>query len=277
MTHRNHPIVANRWVAALTCAALCVVAFTASAQLDRSGSDRARSELDTSDAGAFSQADIDAAVKSVQADPNLAQERTVRALRWRGDKQDDKEKEKQRKRSGSNWFGDFLSFIAETSRVIVWLALAVALALLAVLIMRLVREIGPRNLPIAFSAPTHVRDLDIRPESLPDDIGAEALALWNRDERRAALALLYRGLLSRLVHVHEVPIKHSSTEGECLLLAKQSLPAMRAEYAARLIRLWQRAVYGAQEPATSEVEWLCGGFADALDKPPPANQAEYAT
>ena len=71
----------------------------------------------------------------------------------------------------------------------------------------------------AFVAPTHVRDLDIRPESLPDDIGAAARALWDRGEHRAALALLYRGLLSRLAHVHRLPIRDSSTEGDCLALA----------------------------------------------------------
>ena len=54
-----------------------------------------------------------------------------------------------------------------------------------------------------------VRRADARPGSRHParepaaDIGAAARALWDRGEHRAALALLYRGLLSRLAHVHQ--------------------------------------------------------------------------
>ncbi|MET0657279.1 MAG: DUF4129 domain-containing protein, partial [Steroidobacteraceae bacterium] len=112
----------------------------------------------------------------------------------------------------------------------------------------------------ALDLPTHVRDLDIRPESLPDDIGAAALGLWNEGQRRAALALLYRGLLSRLVHVYDVPIKASSTEGDCLHMVEQHLSEQRLAYANHLVRVWQRAVYGARDPENEEVRDLCLGF-----------------
>jgi hypothetical protein len=111
-----------------------------------------------------------------------------------------------------------------------------------------------------------VRDLDIRPASLPDDIGSAALALWERGEQRAALALLYRGLLSRLVHVHGVPIRASSTEGECLSLARPRLADAGARYAARLVEIWGGAVYGGLLPPTPAVQALCGEFAAALDR-----------
>jgi hypothetical protein len=112
-----------------------------------------------------------------------------------------------------------------------------------------------------------VRDLDIRPESLPDDVGAAAAALWSSGEHRAALALLYRGLLSRLVHVHGVPIRDSSTEGDCLALATPRVTAMRNSYAARLVRVWQGAVYGTEHPSSEAVLALCGDFARVLDVP----------
>ena len=44
------------------------------------------------------------------------------------------------------------------------------------------------------------------------------------------------GLLSRLVHVHGVPIRASSTEGDCLALARPRLAEPSARYAARLVR-----------------------------------------
>ena len=57
------------------------------------------------------------------------------------------------------------------------------------------------------------------------DIGAAARVLWDRGDHRAALALLYRGMLSRLAHVHRIPIRDSSTEGDCLALAASHLTA----------------------------------------------------
>ena len=105
-----------------------------------------------------------------------------------------------------------------------------------------------------------MRDLDIRPESLPEDIGAAARALWDRGEHRAALALLYRGLLSRLAHVHRIPIRDSSTEGDCLALAASHLPQRSREYASRLVRVWQRFVYGGQHTEAATVHALCDDF-----------------
>ena len=118
-----------------------------------------------------------------------------------------------------------------------------------------------------FVAPTHVQDLDIRPESLPPDIGAAARELWDRGEQRAALALLYRGLLSRLAHVYEVPIRDSSTEGDCLTLAARRLDGVRIAYITQLVRTWQRAIYGGMAIETSVVHELCAGFAANLDVP----------
>ena len=118
------------------------------------------------------------------------------------------------------------------------------------------------------TAPSFVRDLDIRPESLPADIGAAARQLWDSGEHRPALALLYRGLLSRLVHVHMVPIKDSSTEGDCLALANRHLKdEERKVYVASLVRLWQRAVDGGEDDPTESVHALCDGFARSLDQP----------
>jgi hypothetical protein len=113
--------------------------------------------------------------------------------------------------------------------------------------------------------PTHVQDLDIRPESLPDNIGSAARKLWDSGEHRAALSLLYRGVLSRLVHVHNVPIRDSSTEGDCLRLSASRLKEEQRNYVALLIQVWQHAVYGEQQPETAALHTLCDGFAPALD------------
>ena len=203
---------------------------------------------------------IEAAIDKVKADPNLSQERKTRTLRWVNEN-DPKPRERS---SFGKWITNFFVWLGQLSRALVWVVGGLLAIGLAWFVFRMVREVGPIGANKKLVAPTHVRDLDIRPESLPDDIGAAALDLWNRGEHRAALALLYRGLLSRLAHVYEVPIRDSSTEGDCLALASKHLPADRREYVARLIGIWQRATYGAHNPDTSDVQALCSGFDAAL-------------
>jgi hypothetical protein len=167
------------------------------------------------------------------------------------------------------WTVELFRWIERSARALVWCAAAVLAGLLGVYISRLVRALEGRGASAdGFIAPTHVRDLDIRPETLPDDIGAAARALWDSGEHRAALALLYRGMLSRLAHVHRVPIRDSSTEGDCLALTAGYLATARHEYTAHLIRVWQRSVYGRERVTGATVYELCDGFAAALDATP---------
>jgi hypothetical protein len=245
-----------------------VVLLALCALLAIAGPRIARADETPSDVKTITVTDINDAIAKVKADPNLATERKIKSFRWRSNAENEQPTTPP---SWLKWLGNFFGFLAQTSRVIVWLAIVVAVALLVVAILKIIRNIEPRSRAAAFVAPTHVRDLDIRPESLPDDIGAAALALWDRGEHRAALALLYRGLLSRLVHAHEIPVRHSSTEGDCLQLAAKHLQGARGDYVARLIRVWQRAVYGAQSPQTEDVQVLCSGFSAAVDKQPAAS------
>ena len=210
--------------------------------------------------------EVEKALEKVADDPNLAKVRTVNMLRW-------KEREPVSEEPGwwkwvnaiARWFRGLFEWVAASGRLLVWGLAAVAIGLLAYFFWRLVRERGLPSVPKKFVAPSHVRDLDIRPESLPDDVGAAALALWERGEQRASLALLYRGTLSRLVHVHTVPIRASSTEGECLALARLRVPPAAASYTTQLVETWTGAVYGARAPAAGVVQALCAGFT-ALDR-----------
>jgi hypothetical protein len=142
---------------------------------------------------------------------------------------------------------------------------ALLAGLLVIFVLRLIRERIPATQLSRKIAPTHVQDLDIRPESLPDNIGAAARALWDSGDHRAALSLLYRGLLSRLVHVHSVPIRDSSTEGDTLQLTATRLAEEKRSYVTQLIRVWQHAVYGGLQPEAGELYVLCDEFAPALD------------
>jgi hypothetical protein len=158
-----------------------------------------------------------------------------------------------------------MGWFAQSARVVVWVTVALLAGLLVVFVARLLKERSPSMGPRGKVAPTHVQDLDIRPESLPDNIGAAARTLWDSGDHRGALSLLYRGLLSRLVHVHNVPIRDSSTEGDTLQLTATRLRDDKRDYVAQLIQTWQRAVYGGQQPETGSLYVLCDEFAGALD------------
>lgn len=215
---------------------------------------------------AIPDAEVERAIEDIRKDPSLSAERTVRTLDW-----DSKPEEKKQRRDTDlpdwlDWLGDLFLWIGQASRVLMWIVIAILVGLLATFLFRIFasgRDGFGRG--TRFIAPTHVQDLDIRPESLPPDIGAAARQLWDRGEHRAALALLYRGLLSRLAHVHEVPIRDSSTEGDCLTLAARKLDATRVDYVTRLVRTWQRAIYGGLEADGAEVHALCAGFSRHLD------------
>jgi len=215
--------------------------------------------LDAKNGKAPTPAEIRSAVETLKADPNLGADRKTRTLKW---------KDTDRRREPSSgllqWLAEMFRWLASSARLLVWAIIAVLAAMLVVGVMRQLRLVELRTTPRRSDAPTHVRDLDIRPESLPDDIGASALSLWERGEQRAALSLLYRGLLSRLVHAYRVPIRQSSTEGDCLLLAEQHVQQSTAAYASRLVRTWQRVVYGGKDAEPAEVRSLCADFSDAL-------------
>jgi len=204
-------------------------------------------------------AEIKDAIDAVKADPNLATERTIKTLRWKSSATTTR-----RTPGWLSWIVDLFRWIGESARVLVWLAAIGLAGLLAVYLVRIARARLESASADGFVVPTHVRDLDIRPETLPDDIGAAARALWERGDRRAALALLYRGMLSRLAHVHGVPIRESSTEGDCLALAAERMPGDRSEYLARLVRVWQRFGYGREDVESTAVYRLCDDFATAL-------------
>jgi hypothetical protein len=232
----------------LTAALLVLVMLTCA-----SGFARAQSRT-------IEDAEIARALDVVKSDRLIAPERTFKNLRWR-----DSPPQRSSTPAWMRWIAGLFTWLGQSARYLVWAAAAV---LVFLVVRYIIAAVGPHvtlatDEPLV--APTHVRELDIRPESLPDDIGAAARALWDAGQHRAALALLYRGLLSRLAHVHSLPILDSTTEGDCLALTAAHLAPDRRDYASGLIRVWQRAVYGREAIESVAVHDLCDRFAAAMN------------
>jgi len=196
---------------------------------------------------------VQEAASAVRADPDLGGFRKERTWRL-------KDRDRKEPPSVDPFWRNLARWLAEGGRGLVWLLGAALVALLLVSARRWLAVHGDAIHTRGARLPSHVRELDIRPESLPDDIGAAVRELWLAGERRAALSLLYRGALSRLVHSYEVAIGDASTEGDCIRLARTALPAERSEFVAALVGTWQLAVYGDRPLRSDDVLRLCADF-----------------
>lgn len=150
--------------------------------------------------------------------------------------------------------------IAQAVEVLLWSLLAGGVALLiwryrdwlhAFVSRRVQRHPKP-----VLTAPTQLFGLDLGAATLPDDIASTAEQLWPTQPREA-LGLLYRGLLSRLLHDFNLPLKNADTEGEVLqriyLLQQPQLLAFSDE----LTRHWQNLAYGHRLPPVLAQQQLC--------------------
>lgn len=109
------------------------------------------------------------------------------------------------------------------------------------------------------SAPQQSYGLPLEPHNLPDDIASEAERLWPQQPRQA-LALLYRGLLSRLQHDFHLPLSEAETESEVLARVRQLHRADLERFAEQLTQHWERLAYGHHRPSEQTGRELCAAW-----------------
>jgi len=211
---------------------------------------------------------IEAAVDKLRDDPLLSGKHMEHQLRWKDSDEPEKKKKTADDSSLFAWLAALVHFINDMSRFLLWGIVIVVVALVLVSLRHLVQLRSFQRRAKAEAAVSHVRDLDVRPESLPDDVGAAAWALWQSGKVHEALSLLYRGALSRLIHRFRVPITASATEGECLDLARGRLEPPALRYVTQVVRAWEASTYGGRALSSAMGEALCTGFGQRLDAAP---------
>ena len=102
--------------------------------------------------------------------------------------------------------------------------------------------------------------LDIRKESLPDNILDAAQQLWQQSQFREAYSLLYRGALAHIAHEKQVPLHESFTEEECVAQFHEYDDSLQPLFFAQLTQQWQMVAYGHQVPDSSLFETTCDGW-----------------
>jgi len=216
--------------------------------------------------GAITEAQVQSAVATLRAEE--AGTHKAHVLRWISDKK--KPERPEPLPAWFRWLRAFGGWLADTSRVLVWAGGALLVAIGVVSARHLLRARRLARQVQAGGPVSHVRDLDVRPQSLPEDVGAAAWSLWQAGRGAESLSLLYRGALSRLIHRHGVPVAAASTEGECVALARAHAPAPAHAYLGRLVRAWQACVYGGHAPDAAQARSLCDDFDIALAPSPAA-------
>ncbi|XVN18841.1 DUF4129 domain-containing protein [Pseudomonas corrugata] len=169
------------------------------------------------------------------------------------------------------WFKALLQWLgrqhyeaaAALIQVLLWAALAGAIAWLVWRYRENFQALGRRQ-PIKRPAverpaPPRMFGLDIREESLPDDVATRVEQLWSTDPRDA-LGLLYRALLSRLHHQFGVALKPADTEGQVLQRVEQLRHEDLLAFSRNLTLHWQSVAYGHRTPPPDLQQQLCDGW-----------------
>ncbi|MFJ2711780.1 DUF4129 domain-containing protein [Pseudomonas sp. NPDC087346] len=164
--------------------------------------------------------------------------------------------------------GLHLNVLAKVIEVLLWGALLAALGWLIWRYRELLQAFVSRRpkLPVRSKKllPQQAFGLDLARESLPDDIASSAEQLW-QTQPRAALGLLYRGLLSHLLHDFDLTLKPADTEHQVLTRIEQLQRPQLLAYSRNLTCHWQNMAYGHRVPAAHLQQELCDGWRTLFD------------
>ncbi len=186
-------------------------------------------------------------IQAVMQEPVFNRYKTISQLKYTGDTA------KQKK---SDNYSDFIRSIAKFFEMIgqvlarlFEVGLWILLLILALLIIKYWSRLkiafnGFKKTSTADKLPETLFGLDIREQSLPEDVRAEALKLIQSRQYRAALALLYRASLACLVRHHALELQPGATEGDCVQAMQQHLSSkQQIRYFMELTRAWQLTAY----------------------------------
>ena len=173
---------------------------------------------------------------------------------------------------GDGWLV-FAQYLAEAMRIAIWV---VAIGFLGWLLYYLSQRLGWFRDLIGTRRsyrPDVLFGLDLRAESLPDDIPGAARTLLAQGDMRGALSLLYRGALRVLIHERELDVRDGDTEGDCVRRVNRTVPLALAEYFRGLVEAWGLMAYARRAPEQSIAQRLVDEWAHHFAPPPESEPA----
>lgn len=154
----------------------------------------------------------------------------------------------------------FARVVALLFKGLLWLLLAAAVAALGWFAWRWRgRWSGEADEPApAWPSGTPARIAQEAP--LPADLAGAARALWQAQQRREALALLYRGCVEQTARQLQLPPAAEATEADWLRQAATLADPARAQRVVAIVRTWQFAAYAGRYPDDAALERLLDGW-----------------
>lgn len=148
------------------------------------------------------------------------------------------------------FFEKLAPLLAKYGEFLLWCCAGIIIAFLLLKYSRLREWLGSTFSSTGnnYTPPEVMFGIDLRPESLPDDIGKACTQLLTEGKKREAMSLLYRGTLSNLVNNHNLEIHSSLTEKECCDEVQKSRPESEATFFDTLTSLWIFIAYGHRDP-----------------------------
>jgi heme/copper-type cytochrome/quinol oxidase subunit 2 len=113
--------------------------------------------------------------------------------------------------------------------------------------------------------PQQAFGLDLDRDTLPADIAGSAEDLWQTHPREA-LGLLYRALLSHLLHDFDMALKPADTEGQVLERVERLQQPELLAFSKKLTGHWQNMAYGHRLPPAPAQQELCDGWRALFDQ-----------
>ena len=216
------------------------------------------------DDGGLDRQSVKAAIEGIMEHEDFNQQRTVRSLKgdweWTSEEGDGE---------SPSWLLEFASVMAEGVRLLLWVAVVIAVVMLVVRYRHwltyarpLAEEAG--GAPVM---PESMFGLAVGRDSLPEDVVAEVRALWRQGHCRAALALLYRASLTVLMERDAYAFNEALTEGECLRLVNAGPSREISGYFTQLTRYWLALAYGHRAPDGEAMELLCRRWPEVFGEP----------
>lgn len=185
---------------------------------------------------------------------------------WRAKDREDKQ---QRLEKFPEWMISWFEFlernenrmlsVAKTLEFLLW-ALVIGLILFLLIKYRSqintfvsnIRTESPRpDLPVTMFG------LDVKKDSLPQDVVNVAKGYWRDGERRQGIALLLRASLIKLLHDYDCRFFDSDTESECCQRIDQQAPTAHSRFMRSLVGVWQQVAYAHRIPSDDVFNGLC--------------------
>ncbi|WP_020393867.1 hypothetical protein [Thiolinea disciformis] len=203
--------------------------------------------------------EAEAKLEEVMALPEFSE----KTQRWTFVPRHKKEKNPRTDYEPTPFLTGLAKIFAQTIKSLLYVAIIILIILGIIYrkkLLALLDHSAKKSDPIA--KPDVLFGLDIRPESLPDDIAGTARQLFEQGKTREALSLLYRAALMILTRHDTLDILSSHTEGDIIKLARPSLSESRLHYLRVLTQQWQTIAYAHRQPNDHAISELFNNWSN---------------